>query len=125
MYKDKDKQKEADRLRQQKRRDRIKAEGVTIQGVTKGVMAKGITLDRVAKVFAIPHYGRPDCECKHCQDNRAKDSRYILNHGPWKPARLLATNELNRVSLPGDADYDGVGLDAKYDSRRIASEATV
>ena len=37
MYKDKDKQREADRARQKRRRDKIKAKGVTSQGVTQGV----------------------------------------------------------------------------------------
>lgn len=36
-YKDKDKQREAGRLRQQRRRDKIKSKGVTNQGVTQGV----------------------------------------------------------------------------------------
>lgn len=45
------------------------------------------------------------CQCNHCQANRQHDSRYILNHDPYKPASELASNELNRVSLPGDADY--------------------
>ncbi len=36
-YKDKDKQKEATRLRQQRRRDAIKVKGVTNEGVTQGV----------------------------------------------------------------------------------------
>lgn len=45
MYKDKDRQREADRARQKRRRDKIKAEGVTNQGVTRGVTDEGMIQD--------------------------------------------------------------------------------
>ena len=32
------------------------------------------------------------------------------NTGPYKPAAELARGEVNRVSLPGDADYTGVAV---------------
>ena len=70
--------------------------------------------------FSIPNFGQPDCECMHCKQAKTNGSKNILNHGPYKPAHLLGKGELNRVSLPGDADYDGVCNDAKYDSHRIA-----
>jgi len=48
-----------------------------------------------------------DCTCMHCQTNRANGSRHSINHGPWKSAGELAANELNRVPLFGDVDYEG------------------
>lgn len=80
----------------------------------------------LAKVFdndpyhLIANYGQPDCECKHCQAVKVNKSKHTLNHGPYKPASELAMHEINRVSLPGDKDYDGVCLDSKYDSQRRA-----
>lgn len=56
----------------------------------------------------IPNYGQPDCQCMHCQQNRANGNKSIINHGPYKPYQALAKNEANRVSLPGDPDYAGV-----------------
>jgi len=54
------------------------------------------------------NYGQPDCQCRYCQTVRAAGGHWRLNHGAYKPADQLATNELNRVALPGDADYVGV-----------------
>jgi hypothetical protein len=54
------------------------------------------------------NFGQPDCECRHCQQNRRSDHKLIINHGAWKPASQLAANEVNRVSLPGDVDYVGI-----------------
>ncbi len=53
------------------------------------------------------NYGQLDCQCMHCQQNRRSDHRLVLNHGAYKPAGQLGRNEWNRVSLPGDVDYDG------------------
>ena len=53
-------------------------------------------------------YGSPDCACQHCRINRANGNKHVINHGPNKPASRLAANELNRVPLPDDMDYDGV-----------------
>ena len=64
-------------------------------------------------------FGGPDCQCRHCQQNRRQGSRHVLNHGPYKSARVLASNELNRVPLPGDPDYvwhEGTGLQALANS---------
>ena len=61
------------------------------------------------KTHLIPNYGLPNCECMHCQQNTGKNQpRFILNHGPYKTAAQLKQGEVNRVSLPGDADYGGV-----------------
>lgn len=57
---------------------------------------------------AIPNYGQPDCQCMHCQQNRANGSRTTISHGAHKTVVQLAKNEVNRVPLPGDADYAGV-----------------
>lgn len=60
------------------------------------------------------NFGLPDCECKHCQSNRANnanratENKLIINHGAYKTSEQLAKNEVNRVSLPGDVDYEGV-----------------
>lgn len=119
-YKDREKQRIADKERQKRRRDKIKAKGVTKQGVTQGVTATSIA-NKVTAHLAIENYGQPDCECWHCQNNGANGSKHILNHSQYKPVAELAENELNRVSLPGDSDNDGVCLDSKYDSRRRPS----
>lgn len=53
----------------------------------------------------IPNYGQENCECMHCKSKRTNKSKNIINHGPFKPAKELETDEINRVSLPGDPDY--------------------
>jgi hypothetical protein len=69
----------------------------------------------------IINYGQPDCECKHCQNHRAnKGSKLTLNHGKYKTAKELADNEINRVSLPGDADYKMVVYPTTPENIRIA-----
>lgn len=112
-YKDKDKQREADRARQKRRRDKIKSKGVTTEGVTQGVTGQckeGEELDprEFVPIKDIPNYGQPDCQCMHCQTKRANNSRNVINHGPYKPASQLGEHEINRVALPGDPDYKGV-----------------
>ncbi len=163
-YKDKEKQKETDRRRQQRRRDAIKAKGVTMAGCDEGVtMAEfhrkcaasdemtsqefdyptittlkaeqhvgasqikdvkalhnviadlarpGLQATEVQYLVqqSIPNYGQSDCECRHCQTNRANGNKHTINHGPYKTAGQLAERELNRVSLPGDPDHAGVCL---------------
>lgn len=54
--------------------------------------------------------GLPKCTCRHCQNVKASGSRHTLNHGygPHRDANTLAKDELIRVALPGDADYQGV-----------------
>ena len=78
------------------------------------------TLEEVANEHNVPdNYGQPDCECRHCANAAKSKSGNVLNHGAYKPAGQLGYKEINRVSLPGDADYDGVCLRPEYDSRRI------
>ena len=56
------------------------------------------------------NFGQPDCPCQHCQQLRTNKSKYVLNHGEYKPADELGPDELNRVGLPCDADYIGAAL---------------
>jgi hypothetical protein len=46
----------------------------------------------------------------HCKSKAINKSRNIINHGPYKSHVELGTNEVNRVSLPGDAGYEGCML---------------
>src|SRR4030042_6371193 len=105
MYKDKDKQKKAAKERARRYRERQK--GVT--DVTPRVTPKAESVTPEVIPVVTPNlpanFGQPDCQCKHCQNTRASGSKFILNHGPYKRASELAGNELNRVSLPGDVDY--------------------
>ncbi len=64
--------------------------------------------ESVATAARPMNWGQPDCQCQHCKANRARGSRHTLNHGPYKTREQLGLYELNRVSLPGDADYDGL-----------------
>ena len=64
------------------------------------------------------NFGQADCQCWHCKGNRINKNKNVINHGPYKTAAELGLNEINRVTLPGDIDYDGVCNDAKYDSHR-------
>ena len=64
-----------------------------------------------AAVFQ-PYPGGPDCTCRMCANWKAKGKDTAkLNHG-WQDANGLGGTlnqyELNRVPLPGDADYEGV-----------------
>ena len=54
------------------------------------------------------HFGTSDCECLHCEVNHRTGDKLTINHGDYVPIHLLADNERNRVSLPGDVDYAGV-----------------
>ena len=53
------------------------------------------------------NYGLNNCECWHCAVNKRRGNKHVLNHGTYKDAAQLADNELNRLSLPGDVDYEG------------------
>ena len=81
---------------------------VTKQTVTR---PESVTVPKIQDTpeFSIPNFGQPDCECMHCRQNRRQGNHHIINHGPYKPASALSQKELNRVSLPGDVDYVGVG----------------
>ena len=47
------------------------------------------------------------CNCQHCQTNKVNGGKHVINHGAYKRNYELASKEVNRVSLPGDADYTG------------------
>jgi hypothetical protein len=95
MYKNKEKQREANRLAKQRQRSK----GMTSAGYdTEGMTSKALPAN----------YGQPDCQCKHCRQNRANKSKLVINHGDYKKASELADNEVNRVTLPGDVDYEGI-----------------
>jgi hypothetical protein len=55
------------------------------------------------------NFGQADCACRHCRANRANGSKLEINHGPYKGCKDLIKGEVNRVALPGDVDYEGVG----------------
>jgi hypothetical protein len=108
-YKDKEKQREANKEAAQRRRDKLK--GMTqADSVATSVIPENV----------IPNYGQVDCQCRHCKQAKTNRSKNVINHGAYKPDCLLAKDEVNRVSLPGDPDYDGVCNDPKYDSHRMA-----
>lgn len=96
MYKDKDKQRQANK--EASARHRAKAKGMT-------------ECDAKVIPYVIPE-DVEDCQCIHCRQARANNitfsRNHIINHGPWKTASQLAKNEHNRVALPGDPDYVGV-----------------
>ncbi len=98
------------KCKQQAYRNRNKRNTVSVTDVTErptiteGVIPKAQDVPEIA----IPNFGRSDCECKHCQQSRANNSKPVINHGPVKTYDQLAANEINRVSLPGDVDYVGV-----------------
>lgn len=103
-YKDKEKQKEANKQAAQRRRDKAK-------GMTEGMM---VTPEVIPILDEVPtNFGQPDCQCRQCCNNRKHGSPLDINHGPRKPASELSHREVNRVSLPGDVDYvGGVARDA-------------
>ena len=101
-YKDKDRQREA--VRQAVAKSRAK-------GITEGITSQGITWpkDVTPVIPNMPvNYSQPECECRHCQNNRRQNNRLFINHGPYKTAAELKSNEVNRQAMPGDADYEGV-----------------
>ena len=87
MYKDKDKQREANAERQ--RRYKARHKGVTSEGVTnKALPCRLVT------------------ECPIPEDQR----KPYINYGPYMTAHQLSVADLkfNRVCVPGDADYNGI-----------------
>lgn len=131
-YKDKDKQREAGKKRVRRYRDKQK--GVTSEGVTQGVtsdgsvgietlakidvacgdkLSHGLTMTPEGPMLKVPaNYGQADCRCRHCQQTKILRERgqLTLNHGARKTITELGDNEINRVSLPDDVDYQGVAV---------------
>ncbi len=85
MYKDPDRQREADRARQKRRRDKIKAEGVTESGRD----GQGVTI-----------------VMKSRQTGMTNSTSALIKTA--NPERTAQGNI--RVSKPGDADYVGVAI---------------
>ena len=96
MYKDKEKQRQANRDRQRRYKER-----------QKGVIPEGVT-DEPKVTPSIQGFGGADCMCQHCLTNRRNGLPKLINHGTYKKAHELGRNELNRQTLPGDPDYDGI-----------------
>ena len=95
----------SDRCRMKTNRDKMLSEqtGLNIEVLGLTVTPEGL------KAEVPNNYGLEDCECLHCQNNRAKGSKHIVNHGEYKPSHVLIDNEENRVALPGDVDYSSHG----------------
>ena len=104
-YKDKDRQKQANKQAAQRRRDRAK-------GMTKVIPVTSVTPENVILTVTpegpaaeVPaNYGLEDCACLHCKQDKG---RHTLNHGAYKKEHEMADGEMNRVCLPGDVDYAG------------------
>jgi hypothetical protein len=107
MYKDKDKQREANRQAQAKRR----------KGMTQGMT--GLPLDVQRKIKRISDSPEEvivrtgtalDYQAKFpgCPNTGTDVGEIDLPEG-YKPASELCPGEFNRVSKPGDIDYSGVG----------------
>ena len=105
MYKNKDKQREANAERQ--RRYKAKQKALLSEGVTGK---------------ALPECDWPICPCagvdSECPIPEDQRKPYI-NYGPYMTAHQLSTAGLkfNRVSKPGDADYNGICTDERRAER--------
>ena len=79
---------------------------VTVTNVT--VNPDTVTLSDVTLTHHVDTYtGGSDCGCGMCKNKVVNNSSKIINHGPWKSASELKENEINRVPIPGDVDYEG------------------
>ena len=103
---DKNKEKSKRASFERQRRYKAKQRALLSQGVTTEPSIA--EFDKVAELYNKPlNFGDPDCMCKMCIGNRSKTKPHILNHGALKRCDQLGENELNRVSLPGDVDFQG------------------
>jgi len=130
MYRDKNKQKEANRKAQAKFKAKgitkvLPEQGITRQGITSTITVpptpRALTVEDMLAVTTVSkgtmtpegikpevpaNYGQPDCQCQQCQRlRRCPGSLVTYNHGAYKTSAQLGQWELNRVSLPGDVDY--------------------
>ena len=96
MYKDKARQREANAERQ--RRYKAKQKALLSEGVTD----KALPCPLVVMIESE--------ECPIPEDQRKPH----INYGPYMTAHQLATAgfQFNRVSKPGDADYNGICTEA-------------
>ena len=121
MYKDQEKQRQANKMAKQRERAK-KAKNKPIEqkkdaqdcaGGANSVIPNTnhrpvIPQSVIPDSHTLPNFGQSDCQCMHCQSNRVNGNKSIINHGGYKTAAELGSNEFNRVTLPGDIDYDGV-----------------
>lgn len=104
-YKDKDRQREANRQAQA----RFKAKGITDEGIT----SKGITEQGKTKPLEHEHRVPVSDQPKKVYPplsiyKRGKDTKHqmtVMERLFYKPAHLLKPSETNFVSLPGRACY--------------------
>lgn len=82
---------------------------ITLNVISSMGYGKSPTDEALSDILPLPtNYSQPDCQCMHCRQNRRSRHPAILNHGLYKPAAELGSNELNRQGLPGDVDFLGV-----------------
>jgi ferredoxin-thioredoxin reductase catalytic subunit len=74
----KDKQRKSNKERQ--RRYREKQKSVTSK-TEVGFIGDGSETVEMADCVALPkNYGQPDCECRHCVNNRLSGVKMVINH---------------------------------------------
>ena len=79
---------------------------VTAKTVTDVTIPDRNTLP-VTDALRPANYGQPDCECMMCTINSNKKRKLTINHDAHKHAGSLQIDEVNRVAIPGDVDYNG------------------
>lgn len=84
-----------------------------VTGIDKALAdnrVKQAEFEKVVDEMGPLDFGLPSCQCRMCANVRAKgkDPMARLNHGSWMSANDLPDGMINRVPLPGDADYVGV-----------------
>lgn len=84
-------------------------DGKRLENVTNpGRDAPSVTQTPEGPAARVPaNYGQADCQCQMCRHYRAKGKDVaLLNHGAYRPQAELGRDERNRISLPGDVDYE-------------------
>jgi hypothetical protein len=66
-----------------------------------------------------PEQTMPEQQCAANNQSRGKVDQHTVNTGTYKTSDKLDTNEHNRVSLPGDEDYDGVVTEVVINAPRF------
>ena len=115
-YKDKDKQREADRVRQQRRRDVIKSEGVT----NTGCDGQGVTEPKHSYIGAVPE--TPDTT----SPKRGKDIKCFADLPPDVQETIDKMSESNEEKVKRTAaaiKYQHLFPD-RYDNRGMPAQLT-
>lgn len=104
--------------KQKRYRERKKVTNVT--RVVTNVTTEGTVTPEGVKPVVPANYGTPICECQHCQNYRRAGKPVAgLNHG------ACIKGQANRVSLPGDVDYQGVAqAEMSSDTATLACTCT-